>query len=458
MKYTPKDYTNGFTLNVTKKVPVPDIKYINKRAKEKKVSLGPAFTTAPKILQDLYALFKKEEEDLDDFDVKNYLMSRSYLESDVIMRSLNSSENSYYTDTVLFLLRIDFGDTVGITPMDKALNVLMHLTHLSTKTNPDKSGGWNCMNDPKVKNVKIQDEEQLASAIGEMSSSQYDENGSITPGGGSELSETMTSCIRDYIGDITMSVANIYGYKKPSDVPINRKFLKDIKIKSYLEDSEAMGTDVQRKKVRSNDSNERHTNRMEDYGQISKVNKTDLMMENFDDKFVKKEINVKEKMKPKQKKQILYMLTDDSASMANLRKQTYVRAVLMNRLESVVDGKSELHFYSYTGNRYNYREVKDLKQSQELYREIALRRPPGGGTNIGAVLQETIDEIANKQGYHDPEIMIVCDGDDKVNPSNLNYKGVRINVIILGTTNEDLKQIATDTNGFYSFQKLYDRY
>lgn len=458
MKYTPKDYTNNFTLNLVKKIPTPDVEYINQLAKEKRFSLGPAFTSAPRILQDLFALFKKEEDDLDQFDLKKYLFSREYMESDVIMRPLNQSENNYYRDTLLFLSRINFGETMGMTPMDKSLNVLMHLTHLSTKTNP--AGDWKTTNNPKIKKVRIKDEDQLAEAIGEMATASYNSNGNIenVDPESLELSDNMTSCVRDYIGDITMSVANIYGYKKPSDVPINRRFLKDLKIKAYLENTEAMGTSKSRKKERNNQSNKRDTMRLEEYSQINKVKKSDMMMENFDDKFIKKEVTVSEKMKPKEYKQILVMLTDDSGSMGNLRKQTYVRAVLLNRLESVVDGKSELHFYSYVGHRYNHREVKDLKSAQALYKEIALRRPPGGGTNIGAVLQETIDEIHAKKGYHKPEIMIVCDGDDTVYPDDLDYKGVRINVVILGTKNNGLKQIAEETDGFYSFQKMYDRY
>lgn len=267
----------------------------------------------------------------------------------------------------------------------------------------------------------------------------------------------MAKCVRDHLYDLSPSIANVYGVKKPSDVPINRKILGDIQIKAYLEDTVGMSTSLDSKKIKNNDSNEKKKFQMDNHNQITKVSKSSMMMENFDDKFIKKELAVKEKVKPEEKKQILYMLVDDSGSMSCKVKQTYVRAVLLNRLESVVDGKSELKFCLYESERYAFSEVKDKKSAQVLFKDMSLRRPRGGGTYIGNVLQETIDEIHAIPGYHDPEIMIVCDGDDHVDPGSIDYKGVRINVVLLGTTNKNLQQVATETGGFFTCEMLYNR-
>lgn len=460
------DRSNGFVLNLTNKVTMPDVDYINELAREKNFALGTSFKNPPRILEDLYYLFRKEQQDPDTFELNNHLFSQEYLETDVLFRPLTEGEKAYYNHTLLFLEKVDFSNIIGITPLDKALNVMMYLVHLSTKTNPGGNNPHDETNNPKQDRVDIKDEEQLAEAMKEMGQEgpTGDDGGQGGSGAvrspedqGDEMPD-LAKCVRDHLYDLTPSIANVYGAKKPSDVPINRKILGDIKIKAYLENSVGMSTALDTKKVKNNDSNERKKFQMDNHNQITKIRKSAMMSETFDEKFIKKELDVNEKVKPEEKKQILYMLLDDSGSMRCKVKQTYVRAVLLNRLESVVDGKSELMFYLYESKRYNEMEVKDKKAAQKLYKDISLRRPGGGGTYIGHILQETIDEIHNKKGYHDPEIMIVCDGDDKVNPDDLKYKGVRINVVLLGTTNKDLERIAKETGGFFTCEKLYSRY
>lgn len=464
---------NNFTVNLTNKITLPDIDYINDIAVEKNFSLSRSFKEAPKILSDLYYLFQKENTDPLSFDVKNYLFSSSYIEDNILGRPMNENEKAYYKYTLLFLEEIDYGNVLGITPLDKSLNIMMYLAHLSENLSNEqkkKNSSWDGTNSPNGNgNVEIPDEESLAEAIKGMSqgvdgipdpSSGGDGSGGNKRNNQSQLRQEMTKCIRDHLYDLTPSIANIYGKTRPADVPINKGILNDIKVKAYLEQSVGLETGLDTKKVKNNDSNEKETFRMETIDEITKVKKSTMMLENFDDKLVKKDLNIKTKVKPETKKQILYMLLDDSGSMSNVAKQTYVRAVLLNRLESVVDGKSELKFAFYESTRYGFTEVKDKKGAQNLFQKVSLRSPSGGGTYIGNILQETINEIHKdtQTGYHDPEIMIVCDGDDYVDPSSIDYKDVRINVVLLGTENKNLEKIAKNTDGFFICEKLYNRY
>lgn len=463
---------DNFTVNLTSKITLPDVDYINDLAIDKGFTLGKSFINPPKIMNDLYFLFQKENTDPLTFDKAKYILSSEYIEKEVLFRPLNSGEQAYYKYTLLFLQGIDFTNVLGITPLDKTLNVIMYLTYLSDKTNPSgkEDSGF------KDKKITIKDEQTLADALKEQAEGldtgmdggdgSPDSNSPGSAGldtekhnsnQSSELSNSITKCVRDHLYDLTPSIANIYGKKKPADVPINKNILNEIKIKAYLENTVGLSTALETKKVKNNDSNENKLFQMDEYNKITKVKKSTMMLENFDDKFIKKELVVKEKVKPESKKQILYMLLDDSGSMGNVHKQTYVRSVLLNRLESVTDGKSVLKFCLYESQRYHFMEATDLKSSQKLFKDIALRRPNGGGTYIGNVLQETINEIANLEDHHDPEIMIVCDGDDYVDPSKLDYKGVRINVVLLGTTNPGLEQIAKETDGFYTCEKMYNR-
>lgn len=443
----------GFTVNITSSITMPDIDYINELAGEKDFRLGHSFKKPPKILQDLYFLFKKESEDPLAFDVKNYLFKSDYIESDILKRPLSIEEQAYYKYTLLFLKKIEYDSVIGITPLDKSLNVLMYLTHL-TSINPQNNNSSTSNPDPGT--VNIEDEESLAKGIQEASKG-------VSPGGPTNsnngvqetLSKDITSCVRDHLYDLTPSIAHVYGKRRPADVPINRKILNDIKIKAYLEHKVGLGTSLDVTKKRNNDSKERNRLQMEDHGQVTKVRKTEILKEGFDDKFIKKELIVKEKVKPETKKQIVYMLLDDSGSMACIEKQSYVRAVLLNRLESVVDGKSELKFCLYESQRYQFYDVKDKKSAQDLFKDISLRRPNGGGTNIGAVIQETIDDIHNLPNHHDPEIIIVCDGDDRLYHESVDLKEVTVNAILLGRQNDDIKKLTKRSGGFYTVEDLY---
>jgi hypothetical protein len=276
----PSEVSNGFTLNMTNKVTLPDVDYINELAREKNFSLGTSFIKPPKLLEDLYYLFKKENEDPTAFELKNVLFSTSYLESDVLFRELTEEEKAYYKYTLLFLEKIDFGAVLGVTPLDKALNVMMYLVHLSSKTNPSGNDkGHDSTNDPNPGNIDVPNEQALQEAIKEMAGKGSGGGGVVSPDGGEEeLSNDITKCVRDHLYDLTPSIANVYGVKKPSDVPINRRILGDIKIKAYLEDSKGLETNLETKKKRNNDSTEKESLQMENHSQITKVKKSSMMM------------------------------------------------------------------------------------------------------------------------------------------------------------------------------------
>lgn len=446
--------TKGFTLNLTNTIPLPDLGYINELARMRNFEFGGGFTRVPPILEDLYNLFYQEREEGLDFAFENHVFTTETIKG-LLGRELTESEIAYYGYTVKFLQGLDYCNCPGFSPMDKSLNVIMYMTHLSEKNNQSHQ-------DPKGSGKQNVTPESLNQMIKDMS------NGVTPPGAEAEgadgktpnleLNKDVVSCVRDFLYDLSPQIANIYGKEDIASMPINNNIMRDIKVKAYLEDKVGLETSLDRKLVENNSSPKKKIKQMTSHTQVMKTNKTSMILPNFDDKFAKKELVVKEKVKPETKKQMLTMLLDDSGSMNSLQKQSYVRAVLLNRLESVMTGKSKLNFYLYESKRYFYKEITNLKEAQDLFKTISLRRPGGGGTNIGYVLQETIDEIANVPGYHHPEIIIVNDGDDHVDPKSIDTKGVRINVIMLGTTNDNLSKIAKDSGGFCISEKMYDRY
>jgi len=445
--------TKGFNLNLTNTIELPDLNYINELAKEKNFEFGRGFYKVPPILEDLYYLFHEEREEGIDFDYKNHLFSPSTIK-EILGRELTESEVAYYTYTLKFLEGLNYADCPGFSPMDKSLNVIMYMTYLSEK-NKQTDGN----SDPKGVGKQNLTPEALNQLIEEMSKGVKSEDPSDGGGKGqNETSMDVISCVRDHLYDLSPTIANIYGQDKIADVPINLNIVKDIKIKSYLEEKLGLETSLEKKLVENNSSKKKRIKQMNSYSQVMKTNKTNFILPNFDDKFVKKELTIKEKVKPETRKQIVTILQDDSGSMNCIQKQSHVRAVLLKFLEGVIDGTAEVNFYLFESKRYGYQKVTNLKEAQDLFKNISLRRPSGGGTHIGFILQETIDEIATDSKYHDPEIWIVNDGDDSIDPKSVDPKGVRINAIMLGTNNKNLETVCSNSGGKAVVEQMYSRY
>jgi hypothetical protein len=398
--------TKGFNVNLTSSLAMPELSYINELAREKNFEFGGGFKKTPPILEDLYYLFYQEREEGLDFDYKNHLFSVKTIEEE-LGRELNESESAYYGYTLKFLEGLAYADCPGFSPMDKALNVIMWMTYLSEQ-NANKDGA---QNNPKGSSKQSISPESLAQTIKEMADGVPEEGSGQK--GNTETSQDVISCVRDFLYDLSPTIANIYGKERIADVPINLNILKDIKVKSFLEQTVGLETNLERKLVENNSSKKKRITNMNSHSQVMKTSKTQMIMPNFDDKLAKKELTIKEKVKPETRKQVITMLLDDSGSMNCIQKQSRVRATLMKFLEGVIEGKAEVNFYLFESKRYGYKKVTNTKEAQELFQNISMRRPSGGGTHIGFILQETIDEIATDTKYHDPEVWIVNDGDKR---------------------------------------------
>lgn len=442
--------TKGFNLNLTSSLAMPELGYINELAKEKNFEFGGGFKKTPPILEDLYYLFYQEREEGLEFDYKNHLFSSKTIEEE-LGRELNESEQAYYTYTLKFLEGLNYADCPGFSPMDKSLNVIMWMTYLSEQNNKQDA-----QNNPKGSGKQNISPESLAQSIKEMSEGVKEPSNSGTKGE-TETSKDVISCVRDFLYDLSPTIANIYGKEKVADVPINLNILKDIKVKSFLEEKVGLETNLERKLVENNSSKKKRITNMTSHSQIMKTNKSSMIMPNFDDKLAKKELSIKEKVKPETRKQVVTIMLDDSGSMNCIQKQSRVRATLMKFLEGVIDGKAEVNFYLFESKRYGYKKVTNVKEAQDLFQDISMRRPGGGGTHIGFILQETIDEIATDTKYHDPEIWIVNDGDDHVDPASIDSKTVKINAIMLGCKNENLIKVCQNSGGTFIVDPLYDR-
>jgi len=274
---------------------------------------------------------------------------------------------------------------MGFSPMDKALNVIM----FTVKLHPEIEDKWDGEGNIESEEVVVTPI-KLAESIKHFSEPSAKSNNNGT----GELSDDLTSCVREFLGDLSPEIMAIYGAKNKMAMPVDLKIFKDIKIKAYLESKLGM-QETKEKKFRSdNSSKEKQHLPIESVSDISKVNKSKMVIPDFAQKVAKKELVVNKKVRPITKKQMFVYLLDDSGSMACKAKQQYVRAVLLNRLEPVVKGNATLDFFLYEVQRYGKRTIKTLTDCKEIFEEICKRRPGGGGTHIGSVLQETITSTA----------------------------------------------------------------
>lgn len=440
----------NYSVRLTNEIGMPPLAYINELAREKNFHFDNTFSSAPDILKDLHYLFTKERELGSAFVKEEHILNRKTIEKHVIKRPMDREEQAYYFYNLNFLTKVDICAIMGFSPMDKALNVIMFTVKLAEEEPEDESSyagaaGTTEAEDTSVSPIKL---EKSVNHFSDPAQKQ-EQSGAV------ELSKSLTSCVKDFLDDLSPEIMALYGAKNKLAMPVDLKIFKDIKIKSYLESKLGMQETKEKKYKDDVNSKEKKFTNMSSVSDVSKVSKSSIVMPDFAAKVAKKELMVNKKVAPITKKQAFVLLLDDSGSMGCIGKQRYVRAVLLNRLEPVVKGKAQLDFHLYESGRYGKRVVKTLDDAKALFDEICHRRPGGGGTNIGAVLQDTIDECCAMPGFHSPEIMIVCDGDDFVDAEKLSFKGVKINVVVLGRNNEGLKAAAVNSGGWYTAEAMY---
>lgn len=188
---------------------------------------------------------------------------------------------------------------------------------------------------------------------------------------------------------------------------------------------------------------------MEEYSQIASINSmSSMLMPTFGYKLATKQVLIK---KPRQEsKQSLILLIDDSRSMDVDEKRNWIKAILFDRYKAVEDGKAELFIILFESDAdmenvicINSKKSIDLTWFPEL---------DGGSTNVERAIKTVENGITSgKLGNHllkgtNPQIVIVNDGQDTVNPFKTKYP---THAFILGQDNKGLEKTILDSGGIY---------
>jgi hypothetical protein len=190
--------------------------------------------------------------------------------------------------------------------------------------------------------------------------------------------------------------------------------------------------------------------RMSQYSQVSNLsNFSAIGMPTYKYKLATKQLNVR--VRKQANVQSLFLLIDDSGSMDSTEKTDMLRALLVNRLQAVYDGKAVLYIATFIGDMSDEVLVIDSKSKAKKY-STWFPRLSGGGTNVEQAVKSACEMI--KRGMinghpikgENPEIVVINDGDDEVNDFTPSFK---TNGIILGQDNNGMAEMVRKSGGTY---------
>lgn len=437
------------SLQMVQRITMPDETYVRKLANRYGLRFG---LKIPIIWKDIYSLFKGLEQNPEDFNVDDFIYNESEILDFMGVTELTEDLKSVYNNNYKFFKSIDFTQISGFSALDKTFNLLSFVVYIQDKGKQNGTEDVDILSDAEEKLV---DDKTLQESLGKEAwlDNEHEPNVSISEFNDT-LGKTIESNIRMALYDLSPVIKHIIQGKEEKSIPINSALLKLIKVKMSLDSKlgDVLGSSTD--KELNNNTNKREQVRLSTISQASNASIIQMALPKFNEKVIEKDIHVKTKIAPKKSKQSVIIAVDDSGSMCYLHKQSYVRGIILKLLEEVIKGDMELTFYSYESSLYNKTVVKTEEECKQLFNFINKRRPNGGGTKIGENIQSLIDEVVINPDLVNPEIFIVCDGEDHVDPDTIDFKGVKVNFISLGNYRKTHERLATLSGGSYILEEF----
>lgn len=159
---------------------------------------------------------------------------------------------------------------------------------------------------------------------------------------------------------------------------------------------------------------------------------------------------VREHIVRAEKKQLIYMLVDCSASMGQGDRFKFAIGILINRIQAVFRGDAEMWFSWFHTSVEEENHIHNKETAKRIVNEAIRNSCPGGGTSIDLALDtgtKRIHELMAKEPLHRPELIIVSDGDDTVESSKADLKGIRLHSFTCQGKNIQLNKLARSTGG-----------
>ena len=369
----------------------------------------------PPSRRDVQARFKEIgfEEPFSHDLVKDIANAYSYvMQGDPVTDCFVDSGNQYTQAVHKLLESVDFNSLTGISPLEKAASLVANLSKIdSTGVSTDGEGESlpifdnNSSDDIQEKLEQVQEDVQSIKDAGEIAAHSMDVN-----------------CVE---------AMDKYNLRK------NEGFLENL---AMLNSKEFLQASKVTKKVSNR--------RMSEYSQVSNLsNFSAIGMPTYKYKLATKQLNVR--VRKQANVQSLFLLIDDSGSMKSRDKNSLLKALLVNRLQAVADGKAILYIATFIGNMSKEIITIDSKEKAIQFARW-FPRQSGGDTNVERAVQSACELIKsgriNGQAIkgENPEIVVINDGEDHVNEFT---PGIKTHGIILGQDNEGMEDMVKKSGG-----------
>jgi hypothetical protein len=194
---------------------------------------------------------------------------------------------------------------------------------------------------------------------------------------------------------------------------------------------------------------------MEGMGDIVNVDMLQYVLPNFDRKLVSQEFYVKKRHTFTDKAQNLLILVDNSSSMTQNGKPEILKAAIVLKLRDYKECHN-IYLATFESQLYGFHKVTK-KDRFEDFGFITLSQ---GSTDVNGAVKSTIEQVKSRKlvnrngGYHHLddshfEIMIINDGQDKVDPNF--HPQIKIHAMCMYGNNLNLKNVCHRSGGTYYY-------
>ncbi len=159
---------------------------------------------------------------------------------------------------------------------------------------------------------------------------------------------------------------------------------------------------------------------------------------------------VRERVTTIEKKQLLYIIIDCSGSMGSGQRIFKAGGILINRLKAVIEGEAELYVRLFDTTLKEEHHSSTPTEAKELIKHFTEKNYSGGSTDISGcakLAQQRIEEIIKAGSTYRPELVIITDGDDKINLTMKDFTGTKMHAFVVECTNKVLTDLAISTGG-----------
>ncbi len=344
----------------------------------------------------------------------------------------------YHQNVCDFLQTVEVGSLPGSTPLEQAMNCLKLLSNME-----GGSGDGSGESLPIFAEKAEQAGKKVNQILDQVESLTQDEKELLDPD-----SDENSDSGKDNADDDQqkMSLAEDMLNGKDIMLSISRNLDKLTKMqvrKLKKQEADPAGDEIRKRPIRH-------------MGELNKIEKSYWAVRQqsksyFDYLAVTGGIPVRERVITIEKRQLLYVMIDCSGSMGEGKRIFKAGGILMNRLKAVIAGEAELYVRLFDTSLKTEYHAGTPTEAKELIKHFTEKNYSGGSTDISGCArsaQERINEIIADGATYKPELVIITDGDDKIDlKATKDFAGTKMHAFVVDTTNNALCEVAKATGG-----------